>query len=69
MAVKNRLKELRGLKSQKKMAEIFGVSQQAWSKWESGAASPCKALMLEIERYFKMPMEAIFFDVFNYKIE
>ena len=69
MPEKNKLKSLRGMKSQKQMAEIFGVSQQAWSKWEAGTASPCKALMLEIERFFNLPMEVIFFEVFNYKMK
>lgn len=66
---KNLLKELRGNKSQAEIAKEFNASQQGWQSWESGRTLPDNATMLKMERFFNVPMEAIFFDSFNYKMQ
>lgn len=66
---KNLLKLLRGNKSQNEMAEKYKVSQQAWSKWESGCTVPDNKTMLLMEKDYGIPMEVIFFDSFNYKMK
>ena len=64
---KNLLKDLRGKKSQAEIAKEFNVSQQGWQSWEIGRTVPDNATMLQMENYFNVPMEVIFFDSFNYK--
>ena len=63
---KNLLKDLRDKNTQAEMAEKFGVSQQGWQSWEIGRTVPDNATMLQMENYFNVPMEVIFFDSFNY---
>ena len=64
---KNLLKLLRGTKSQTDIAKIFNVSQQGWQSWEGGRTVPDNSTMLQMENYFELPMEVIFFDSFNFK--
>ena len=64
---KNLLRLLRGEVSQEKMAQKYGVTQQAWYFWESGRNTPSNEIMLQMERDFSIPMEVIFFNSFNYK--
>ena len=64
---KNLLKDLRGGKSQAKIAKEFNISQQGWQSWEIGRTVPDNARMLQMEKKFNVPMEVIFFDSFNYK--
>ena len=52
--------EFRGDRSQAEMAEEYGVSQQAWSKYESGKAKPELGLMLRISNEANKPSEEIF---------
>lgn len=47
------------------MAKKYGVSQQAWFKWENGDSKPNVVIMKKIEDDSGVPMESIFFDVFN----
>ena len=61
----NLLKILRGQRSQSDMAEIYGVSQQAWSKWENGMSLPKIATMKQIELDSGVPMEYFFSDAFT----
>ena len=63
----NLLKLIRGEKSQAEMAKIYGVTQPCWHSWEVGRTIPDNRTMLRMERDFDIPMEAIFFDAFNYK--
>ena len=51
----------RGKKSQKEMARRYGVSQQTWSFWESGKATPRLAMMKRIADDIKKPIEKVFF--------
>lgn len=55
----------RGKRTQKEMAEIYGVSQQTWALWELGKSAPKPHIMKQISVDSKKPMEKIFFDVFN----
>lgn len=57
--------QYRGSRSQKKMAEKYGVSQQLWSFWELGKSTPKPHIMKQIEIDSGIPMETLFFDVFN----
>lgn len=60
-----KLIEYRGDKSQSEMAKLYHVSQQAWSKWERGEMTPTITIMKRLEKDIGIPMEIIFFDVFN----
>lgn len=57
--------KFRGDKSQADMAKRYNVSQQAWSSWENGEKRPDVTIMKQIEVDSGIPMEVIFFDVFN----
>ncbi len=57
--------KFRGDKSQADMAKRYKVSQQAWSSWENGEKRPDVTIMKQIEVDSGIPMEVIFFDVFN----
>ena len=63
--MREKLIKYRGKRSQEEMAKKYGVSQQAWSKYENGTATPSPSIMLRIEKDSKMKMEDIFFDVFK----
>ena len=57
--------QYRGKRSQKKMAEKYGVSQQLWSSWELGKSTPKPHVMKKIALDSKKPMEKIFPDAFD----
>ena len=57
--------KFRGDRSQAEMADIYGVTQQAWSMWERGEKTPSLPTMKKLENDIKIPMEVIFFDAFN----
>ncbi len=42
--------------SQEKLAELMGVSRQAISKWESGAAAPTLDNLMELSKLFGVPV-------------
>lgn len=65
---REKLIRFRGDRKQSEMAKIYGVSQQAWSLWETGERSPNVVIMKRIENDSKIPMEEIFPDVFNNKL-
>jgi transcriptional regulator with XRE-family HTH domain len=56
--------QYRGKRSQKEMAEKYGVSQQLWSFWELGKSTPKPHIMKKIALDSKKPMEKIFSDAF-----
>ncbi len=64
---REKLVEYRGNRSQAVMAKMYGVSQQCWCKWENGENKPSVVLMKKMEMDSGMPMEVLFFDVFNKK--
>lgn len=47
-------------KTQEELAEVFGVTNQAVSKWESGACYPDTALLPEIANYFGVSLDFLF---------
>lgn len=56
----NLLKDLRGSRTQAEMASIFGITQQAWSSWESGRTVPKPSIMQMMEDMFQRKKEDIF---------
>jgi transcriptional regulator with XRE-family HTH domain len=65
----NKLKELRKEKgiTQVELANMLGTSQKNVSHWEVGRNYPRPHVMQELEDYFKVPKEVIFFEAFNNK--
>lgn len=59
------LLKYRGTRSQTEMAQKYNVSQQAWSGWEQGKFTPSIFIMKKIEVDSGIPMERIFFDIFD----
>ncbi|MBR5948809.1 MAG: helix-turn-helix transcriptional regulator [Clostridia bacterium] len=62
MELSNKIKQLRtqrGIK-QEKLAEAMGVSAQAVSKWETGAALPDISLLPELAVYFGVTIDELF---------
>ena len=57
--------QYRGKRSQKKMAEKYGVSQQLWSFWDLGKSTPKPHIMKQIAKDSRNPMEKIFSDAFD----
>ena len=62
---RQKLIDFRGNKTQSAMAKEYGVSQQTWSYWEIGTFTPPPHIMKRLENDVGIPMEEIFFDVFN----
>lgn len=60
------LLQYRQKKTQGEIAKEFGVAQQTWASWENGTSQPSARLMKKLEDAIGIPMEEIFFDVFNY---
>ena len=57
MEIGNQIKQLRlhrGI-TQEAMAQHFGITAQAISKWERGAATPDIAMLPELSAYFGSP--------------
>lgn len=69
--MENELKNVRTVKgiSQEKLAQKLSVSQKTVSSWEVGRTTPKPSQMRQIEDFFKVPKEKIFFTAFNYKNE
>jgi DNA-binding XRE family transcriptional regulator len=65
--MRNKLIEFRGHRTQEEMANIYNVSQQAWSNWENGRDTPRPATMLLISKDAGLSIEALFFDEVNNK--
>lgn len=63
--MRDKLIEFRGGRSQEEMAKIYGVSQQLWSKWELSKGCPSPVMMVKLEKDSGIPLEELFFDVFN----
>ena len=50
----DRLKELRGRKSQSMIASVFNIRQSTYSSWETGASKPDINELCDIARYFNV---------------
>lgn len=64
---KNLLSTIRQDKTQAEIAAVYGVSQQAWSSWESGRTVPDLNIMLQMEQSTGIPMEEIFLKLLTTK--
>lgn len=53
------LRQRRGI-TQEEMAQHFGISAQAISKWERGAASPDIAMLPDLSAYFGVSIDSLF---------
>lgn len=62
MEIGNQIKQLRMRRgvTQEELAERLGVTSQAVSKWERGAATPDIALLPEISAYFGVTIDELF---------
>lgn len=63
--IRNKLVEYRGNRSQEEMGTMYGVTQQSWSYWERGIKTPSPLIMKRMEIDSGIPMEELFFDIFN----
>ena len=61
---RKRLIEYRVKRSQTEIAKLYGVTQQAWEKWENGKSIPRVKIMKQLEVDSGISMEKMFFDVF-----
>ena len=55
-----RLKELRGKRTQRKMCEISGVSTSTWSRWEAGESEPSIEEVISLCGIFNMYSDWLF---------
>lgn len=62
MEIGNKIKSLRLEKSvtQEQLADVFGVSAQAVSKWENGITTPDIALLPKLSVYFGVTIDELF---------
>jgi transcriptional regulator with XRE-family HTH domain len=59
--VGERLKELRGSRTQAEVAEALGVTAMAVSQWENGLRMPNDDMKVKIAAYYKRTVMSIFF--------
>lgn len=57
----NRLRELRGDKTQKEVADAVGVTSMAICQYEAGARVPSDQVKIALAEYFGRTVEALFF--------
>ena len=57
----NRLRELRGDKSQKEVADAVGVTAMAVCQYEAGTRVPSDQVKIALAEYFGRTVENIFF--------
>lgn len=58
-----RLRQLRGSRTQKEVADALKVSEMSISFWERGERMPSDDLKIKIAAYFKKSVQSIFFKV------
>lgn len=56
-----RLKSLRGSRTQAEVANALGVTPMAISQWESGTRMPSDAMKVKISAYYRKSVMSIFF--------
>ena len=56
-----KLKKLRGRKSKSEVASAIGVSESAYTKYESGERNPKDSVKIKIAEYYKKSVGSIFF--------
>lgn len=57
-----RLKALRGDKTQKEVADALGLTVAAISNYENGLRIPTDAIKMRIARYYGVSVQEIFFE-------
>lgn len=57
----NRLKDLRGAKTQLEIADAIGVTKMAISQYESGDRIPRDEIKIKLAKYFDKSVEEIFY--------
>lgn len=57
----NRLRALRGKKSQEDVANDLGISFSAYSKYEQGIRIPRDEIKVKIAKYYHKSVQSIFF--------
>lgn len=57
----NRLRELRGDKTQKEVADAVGVTAMAICQYETGVRTPRDAVKIALAEYFGRTVEDLFF--------
>ncbi|WP_261130775.1 helix-turn-helix transcriptional regulator [Bacillus sp. Marseille-Q3570] len=64
MTISNRVRELRARcnVTQAELAEAVGVTRQTIAALEKGSYIPSLLLAMQISKYFKQPIEEIFFE-------
>lgn len=60
-AIGDRLVNLRGVKSQKEVADAVGISAAALSMYENGERIPRDEIKIRISRYYKTHVQEIFY--------
>ena len=60
--VGDKLRELRGDRSQREVAEALAISESAISMYECGERMPRDEVKLRFARYYGTTVESIFFD-------
>lgn len=61
MAIGEKLKELRGNRSQDEMAKEIGVTKSSWAKYERNERVPRDEVKIRIAKFFKKTVQEIFF--------
>lgn len=62
LTVAEKLKALRGTKSQKDVAKAIGITPTALANYEAGIRIPRDAIKVKIAAYYKRSVKYIFFD-------
>lgn len=57
-----RLKELRGYKPQRIVADELGIAQSTYASYEMGQRIPKDDIKIRIAEYFKTTVQALFYD-------
>ncbi len=61
MSYNHILRELRGQKKQKEIADDLGITKSAWAMYESGKRIPRDEIKIKIADYFGKSVQEIFF--------
>ena len=61
MKIAEKLRKLRGDKSQREVADAVGVTAMAISLYESGERIPKDEIKVKLANYYKTTVDAIFF--------
>lgn len=56
-----RLKTLRGSRSQQEVADAIGISQSAYANYEAGLRVPRDKIKIRIAEYYKRSVATLFF--------